>query len=470
MNKIYFILYIFAFSVFTLSPSVVHAAEVSADSVEFKRNGAYMAIKLNLILKNIQVKNNSAVLVTPRIVGKNDSVDLPSVGVYSRKRYFHYLRNNGSDMLSGKDEIVIRKSRMPDVQAYETVTPYKEWMNNSRLELVCQEYVCCGNIECEHNSTLAYNRIFQPNFVYVRPTAEVQKNRSLKGSAFIDYPVNNTVIYPDYHSNAVELAKITATIDSVKNDNDVRITSVYIKGFASPEGSYANNARLAKGRTEALSNYVFSLYSFPQSVLTTDYEPENWDGLKDYVEKSDLQNREGILSIIASVDEPDNKEQKLRTAYPDDYSMLFTQCFPLLRRSEYKVEYVVRSFTDAAEIRHIIDTRPQKLSLEEFYIAAQDLQSGSDEYNKVFDVAVRMFPNDPVANLNAANASMAKGDFTMAKRYLDNSGSSPQAVYARGVYAALTKDYTVAMSLLRQAEASGVKEATEALTQIDGAE
>ncbi|MDO4158985.1 MAG: DUF3868 domain-containing protein [Prevotellaceae bacterium] len=469
MKKIYILFCLFAF---TLTPAVAQRpiSGVSADSVVFKRNGAYMAVKMNMLLENLEVGSNSAVLITPRVIGKNDSIDLPSVGIYSRKRYFHYLRLNGSAMISGENETVIRKSHMPDVHHYETVTPYKDWMNNSRLELVCQEYVCCGDIDDEQNSTLAYNRIFQPSFVYVRPTAETQKNRSLKGSAFIDYPVNKTVIYPEYRSNAVELAKITATIDSVKNDNDVRITSIYIKGYASPEGSYANNTRLAKGRTEALANYVSALYSFPKSVLAADYEPENWDGFKEYVVNSDLKNRDAILDVIASSEEPDAKEKKLRETYPDDYAQLVAQCFPALRRSDYKVEYVVRTFTDAAEIRRIIDTRPQKLSLEEFYIAAQDLQPGSDEYNKVFDVAVRMFPDDPVANLNAANASMAKGDLDMAKAYLDKSGTSAQATYARGVYAALNKDYTTASSLLHQAEASGVKEATDALSQLDGAE
>lgn len=45
----------------------------------------------------------------------------------------------------------------------------------------------------------------------------------------MDYPVSQTVIYPDYHNNKEELAKIESTIDSVKFDSDVTITSIHIK-------------------------------------------------------------------------------------------------------------------------------------------------------------------------------------------------------------------------------------------------
>ena len=96
------------------------------------------------------------------------------------------------------------------------------------------------------------------------------ETRELKGSAYIDFPVNRTEIYEDYRRNPIELAKIRATIDTVRNDADTRITSIRIKGYASPEGSYANNTRLAQGRTETLKDYVQRLYNFPSGVMATD--------------------------------------------------------------------------------------------------------------------------------------------------------------------------------------------------------
>ena len=42
------------------------------------------------------------------------------------------------------------------------------------------------------------------------------------------------------------------------------------------------------------------------------------------------------------------------------------------------------------------------------FAVANSYEIGSDEYDNVFDIAVRMFPNDPVANHRAANIAMGK--------------------------------------------------------------
>ena len=71
-----------------------------------------------------------------------------------------------------------------------------------------------------------------PQMVYVRPEAEARKSRQIEGTAFIDFPVNRTEINPTYRRNEVELAKIRATIDSVRYDNDITINQVWLKGYA----------------------------------------------------------------------------------------------------------------------------------------------------------------------------------------------------------------------------------------------
>ena len=111
-------------------------------------------------------------------------------------------------------------------------------------------------------------------------------------------------------------------------------------------------------------------------------------------------------------------------------------------------------------------TQPQKLSLDEFYLAAQTCTPGSDEFNEIFETAVRMYPDDPAANLNAANTALQKGDLKSAERYLQKAGESPEALYARGAYAMLTEEYDAAADYLRQAEKAGIHEAEEALEEL----
>ena len=133
------------------------------------------------------------------------------------------------------------------------------------------------------------------------------------------------------------------------------------------------------------------LYHFPDSVILTSYEPEDWFGLEAYVDSTNLKNRDAILALIRSEMEPDAKEKVIKSTYPEDYRFLLQNVYPGLRHSDYVVQYVVRTYTDVAEIRRIMKTRPQKLSLRELYIAVQDLEPGSDEYNELSKLQYECF-------------------------------------------------------------------------------
>ena len=279
--------------------------------------------------------------------------------------------------------------------------------------------------------------------------------------------MNRTEINPDYRRNTVELAKIQATIDSVRNDRDISITSVWLKGYASPESPYAHNAELAKGRTAALKNHIQQLYRFEPGVIVTEFEPEDWEGLRRYVERSNLAHREQILALIDSDLQPDAKEWRIRSAYPSEYRFLLQNCYPALRHTDYRIEYTIRRFSDVEEIRRVMKSQPQKLSLDEFYLVAQACETGSEEFCEVFETAVRMFPDDAAANLNAANTAMQRGELTAAGRYLAKAGDSPEAEYARGVYAILTEDYDAAGRYMLRAREAGVEQAADALAEIE---
>ena len=444
-------------------------AGVSVSNMKLERNKNFMAAKMTLNLDNVDVKSTRALLLTPAIVTDKDTVELSSVGVYGRRRYYYYLRN-GETMITGDKEMSYRSKDCPTEINWSDVVPYEEWMNGSDLVLLTQTYGCCNDILDEGaTSALTHYPLVlpMPPLHYINPQVETVKSRSISGSAFVDYRVNKTNIDPSYRNNQVELGKIMASIDSVKSDKDINITSVFIKGFASPEGTYKNNTRLADGRTKSLSKHVQSLYHFEDGFITTAYEPENWEGLRAYVEASAISNREGILQIIDSNLEPDKREAQLRKKFPTEYLSLAANCYPALRRSDYRIEYVIRSYSDVKEIAEVFKTSPQKLSLNELHMLAQAHQGEAEFLNDIYETAVRMYPNDQVANLNAANAAMERKDLQSARRYLEKAGNTPEATYARGTYHILTMEYDKAYELMQQAEAAGVKNATEVIKMLD---
>lgn len=73
------------------------------------------------------------------------------------------------------------------------------------------------------------------------------------------------------------------------------------------------------------------------------------------------------------------------------------------------------------EAKELVYTDPRQLSLEEMYRVAQTYPTGSAQFNEVFRIAVRIFPHDPVSNLNAANAALLDKDADEARRYLQKA-------------------------------------------------
>ncbi len=445
------------------------ARGLRADSLAIDRDGGYLTVDLDLNLEDLKVNSNRAKVITPRLVNGEDSIELRPLGLYGRRRFYYYERNFPNTMIAGPEERVYRRSEAPDTVAYRAVLPWKEWMNGASLTLTTCEYGCCHSLVNQQVDTLGLFREFRfnPQWLFVRPKEEGPKTRALSGRAYIDFPVDQTIIYPDYRRNTTELGKIQATIDSVRGDKDVTITRVWLKGFASPESPYSHNTDLSIGRVRALKEHIQRLYHFAPGIIETDNEPEDWEGLRRFVEGSNLEHKAEILALIDSDMAPDPKEARIKKLYPAEYKFMLTQYYPALRHTDYRIDYNIRQFNDIEEIRRVFATEPSKLSLNELFVLANSYEPGSEPFNEVFATAVRMYPDDPVANLNAATTAMEKGDYPLAARYLEKAGDDPQSLYDRGILLALQGDYTAARPLLTRAAEAGIPQALDALAQLD---
>lgn len=459
---------IIAISAFVAFAEAQTTNGVVVESYTMERSGDYVSVDIELDLSDLDVKNKQAITLTPYIVRDESSRELRSIGIYGRNRHFYFARNEEKKPTTTND-IDYRKNKLPNKISYRDIIPFEKWMDGCRLVFMRVDYGCVGTAYDQHSDILVDRfpaKAYQPQLIYVHPTTSSEKIYTINGSAFIDFPVNKMDIRPDYRNNNFEIAKITGTIDSVRNDKDITIKSIAIKGFASPEGSYSNNELLAQGRTEALREYVENLYKFEEGFITTSYEPEDWAGFEKFVAESDIEHKEEILAAIHSDREPDNKEWYIKSNWKTDYEYLLTHCYPALRHSDYTIEYTVRHYTSAEEIETIMNTAPQKLSLEEFHTLAQTYEAGSDKLNELYEIAVRMYPDDEIANLNAANSAISSGDYERALRYLDKAGNRPEVIYTRGAIEVMKENTEAALPYLEEAKKLGVAEAAPTIEAV----
>lgn len=474
MKKMFFIVVLGSF--FFLSSAVAQKNEEAHVVVRqqlVERVDSSLVVSMIIDLSQTEVASGKSLVYTPVIERGDSVVALPPLLVNGRSRHILYERSGRNPQDDGEFELRRRNGKEQTFDYYARV-PFRKWMEKSEVSLITD--LCgCGWESLQNDKdplfpiNMAQPIVLKPMLAYVVPQAEQVKARSIEGSAFLDFPVNKITIYPDYRKNPSELQKIRETIDKVRNDKYATITEVHIKGYASPEGSYSNNAYLAENRAKALLNYVQGLYHFQNARFTVDFEPEDWVGLERMVNESSLEGKDEILAII-NADTPsdwDQREWKLKEVNGGkDYRIILRDIYPALRHSDYTVKYTIRNFT-VDEAKELIYTDPKQLSLNEMFQVAQTFEPGSERYNEIFEIAVRMYPDDPVSNLNAAVTAIGTKRLDAARRYLTKAADVPEKRLAEASLLMLEGNLDEAEALLKQLENTSVAEqAAENLKQI----
>lgn len=315
--------------------------------------------------------------------------------------------------------------------------------------------------------------LFETNVTFIRPKAETVKERTATATIRITYPVNRWEILPDLGKNAGELSRIERIFAPMTSDTGTyAVQDVRITGYASPEGTYDHNMMLSENRARSMRDYLRERYGFPAGKVVAQGGGEDWKGLYSAVEKSDMPERDEILAIIDGYDVFDGREKalmELRGGAP--YKHMLHTLFPSLRRMEMEMAYRVRAF-GPDEAGDLIDSRPQDLSLQEMYEVAragndnQTIIRQRNEYGREYDIAVRYYPDDAIANINASSAALVRGDLELAWLCLGKVKDNPLAANNLGVYHWLCGKIEEAKAYFRKAAETDPERAAYNLEQL----
>ncbi|MBR4922331.1 MAG: DUF3868 domain-containing protein [Bacteroidaceae bacterium] len=467
---------------FTLSLPLavsVSAQELAGSQVRIDNKAVSLGSDTQLLVgmditvpADMKLSTNSMLTLTPILMekdGEGANKALPSIYVYGRTRQL--VAERTGKIPADAFEVLRRDNGDDQVIRYTARVPYEKWMNGSDLKIMGMINGCANCLKEENigyvSPILLKRYAPQPVPTFVKPAAEI-KERNEKGNAYLDFPVNQTVIYPNYRRNPFELAEINRTINVVKDNPDTEITGIELHGYASPEGSYANNTRLAEGRSQALKNYIMKEYGLGEGMFKVQSTPEDWAGYRKYIESSDFAKKNEVLAIIDSNEKNlDTKERRIKALDGQMYRTILNDCYPALRHTDYVIHYTVRPYS-VEEAKKLLKTRPQLLSLEEMYLVAQTYEEGSEDFNEVFDIAVRMYPNDPTANINAAAMELKRGNVDQAVRYLERSDKSTAAAQNnQGVYHLLKGELDKAEECFKQAKNLGSPVAEANLEEVN---
>ena len=433
------------------------------------QNGV-LKINISMEFGGKHLPTNCATIYTPVLYNGSNSVELQSVGVFGRNHYYTTLREKHPRLTSIPADWCLRRRDLPASVDYYAEVDYEPWMNGAYLAIFEQLYGCNDELLAIADVVIDEYRevVIEPIYLFVLPECVECGVSHASRSAHVDFAVNKAVIDPNFHGNSREIAIIDSSLDSLSGDSNLVVTRLVVRGSASPEGGSQLNNELAHERAAALVKHIKQHYNIPNGVLATYYDTNHWADVRAWVAQSNVADREALLKFIDDNSKQANFNTMLMEYFPKQYQQLLDEYYPSLRNASYDVEYDVGNFVDVDRIVAVAATAPMTLSVDELNVAATRVGESCPVFDNVIMAIVAKTPNNPTANINAANVAMRRGELQRAEQHLAKAGTSAEADYARAIYALHMGNYGEAKHLLKRVE-SKVAHASKLLNKIEQA-
>ena len=477
-KNIYIVILAFISLSFTLNAQSRYLDLIKVENQAAVNENNMLLVYMDLVLDQVQLNTNEMITLTPVVTANGDtqSIALAPMIINGNRRQKMVERglvlNNKNLFKQTPQSIIQRANGMPQVLHYSATVPFESWMSDASLSL--QESVTgCAECDLGEGAELVAQRILPPAYVpvykltYIVPDVEPVKQREDTYSATLNFRVDKHNLDRNYMNNAAILADVDKVVNGLMTNKDLTVSDFRIEGFASPEGGWEYNRILSEKRANSFADYLQTKHQIERSrIKSVKGIGEDWNGLRQAVESSDMADKQEILRIIDQVTPPDARDaQLIRLSGGNSYRFLLNNFYPPLRRTDYRIAYNVRSFS-LEEAKAQIKSNPRLLSLNEMYLVAHSYPKESKEFKEVFDIAVRLFPNDPIAIINSAATDLERGNFAIALERMEAVKEDPRAWNNLGVTHARLGNMTLAAEYLKKGTNNGDSTAAANLNQL----
>ena len=254
-----------------------------------------------------------------------------------------------------------------------------------------------------------------------------QRVNARKQEANIKFLVNQANLRrSELKNNSVK--EFVAMLKRINADREkLNIRNVEVQAYASPEGGFSFNDKLAGKRQNTSEAYVKS--QLKQTGVATGidahYTAQDWDGFQKLVQTSNIQDKDVILRVLSMYKDPEQREQQIRNM-SEAFRELADGILPELRRSRLIINYETIGRSDE-QIKTQYATDATKLGVEEmlYYATLEDNMAKKEE---IYKRTAEYYDKDYRALNNLATLAFKKGDEMEATRYLERAlRVNPQA-------------------------------------------
>jgi outer membrane protein OmpA-like peptidoglycan-associated protein len=224
--------------------------------------------------------------------------------------------------------------------------------------------------------------------------------------------------------NSVSIKDLGRILREINDNEETRaLQNIEVSAYASPDGKYDFNEKLAEKRQNVSADYLKGELKKirMKADVDTKFTAEDWEGFQELISKSNLQDKDVILRVLSMYKDPEEREQQIRNM-SEVYTDIKESILPELRRARLIVNYEVIGRSDD-QILEQFSKDPSKLSVEELVYGANKLVTDEDTRRQWNEAIARQYPSDYRSLNNMAQLSISNGQTAVAQNYLKQAAS-----------------------------------------------
>ena len=219
--------------------------------------------------------------------------------------------------------------------------------------------------------------------------------------------------------NSVSIKDLGKILREINDNEETRaLSSIEVSAYASPDGKYSFNEKLAEKRQNVSSDYLKNeLKKIKMKAdVDTKFTAEDWEGFQELVSKSNLQDKAVILRVLSMYQDPEEREQQISNM-SEVYIDIKESILPELRRARLIVNYEIIGRSDE-QILDQYKKDASKLSVEELVYGANKLVKDEATRQQWNETIAKLYPSDYRSLNNMAQQAIANGNVDAAQNYL----------------------------------------------------
>ena len=344
-------------------------------------------------------KGQSATFQGERVMGNDQTISYKMGGRYTMKTSFAYV---------------------PEMQKSDMYLTFDARLGKKKVEVPAVK-VATG--------VLATSELYKQALMNAGgciATDSFQRVRAQRVEANIKFLVNQANLRKSELKNG-SVKEFVEMLKKINADREgLNLKNVEVAAYASPEGGFKFNDKLAGKRQSVSEAYVdkqLKAAKLGGANVDAHYTAQDWDGFKRLVQASNIQDKDVILRVLEMYKDPAEREQQIRNMSAG-FRELADGILPELRRSRLIINYETVGRSDE-QIKEQYKVDAAQLSADELLYAAT-LTNDANEKEAIYKKAAECYDKDYRAYNNLAVMAFNKGDENAAKSYVKQAFAKNQ--------------------------------------------